>query len=373
VFRFLNDFGTTLADLYDTIMLFLPALSGPSIPETCAAANLQFLSEYCSVNMENRTTTVVSVDESLIGSGDLFGVIRLDGLDPMLAWAMGGSHTGHTTVAMRAEDGSLHVCESTTKDAYWPTNGIQCTPYATWIKQAINCDYNVVWVPLSQQSKNAFNNTAAWEFIEANRGLNYGFGNLLWGWIDSENDNYPFPLTWQAHQVLPAWIEKFSPKIANLLWNQAWNFRLGTTGLSTPDVYARMYDMGLTWGEMVSLPEQDEWLYEQMNNDNQTVHGHSMVCDVFVCRVWKASGLFGDTDFQCAEATNWDIYTLNIFEQNQQLPSQCIAADPDLPFCQLTGQYRLTLPFWNSRNIYPNSFNNCPRGNPPDYNKPVGC
>lgn len=35
----------------------------------------------------------------MVHSGDFFGVIRLDGLDPMLAWGM-GSTTGHTTVAM---------------------------------------------------------------------------------------------------------------------------------------------------------------------------------------------------------------------------------------------------------------------------------
>ncbi len=182
VLRFLDDFTGILEDLYDTIMLFLPAMetTGP-VPESCAQANLQFLDQYVDIQMEARNTTVVSIDEGLIQSGDLFGVIRLDGLDPMLAWAMGGSHTGHTTVAMRSTDGTLHVCESTTKDNYWPTNGIQCTPYQQWITQAINADYNVVWLPLSQQSRGIFNNTAAWEYVKKDMGLNYGFGNLLWG------------------------------------------------------------------------------------------------------------------------------------------------------------------------------------------------
>jgi hypothetical protein len=74
-----------------------------------------------------------------------------------------------------------------------------------------------------------------------------------------------------------------------------------------------------------------------------------------------------------------------------------------LPFCQLTGRYRLRLPYWNtydlpppwpwplhpavhlpyahvvlfvacfSRTLGTNAFNNCPRGNPPDWNKPIGC
>ncbi len=147
-------------DLYATIMLFLPAMSttGP-VPESCAQDNLAFMQQYVNISMEaraaNGSNVLVSVDEGLIQSGDMFGVIRLDGLDPMLAWAstyqpappppssapppsihrspnpnpiplccvlrvvrcaVGGSHTGHVTVAMRSTDGALHVCESTTKD-----------------------------------------------------------------------------------------------------------------------------------------------------------------------------------------------------------------------------------------------------------------
>eukprot|EP00339_Tiarina_fusa_P021209 CAMPEP_0117027492 /NCGR_PEP_ID=MMETSP0472-20121206/20089_1 /TAXON_ID=693140 ORGANISM="Tiarina fusus, Strain LIS" /NCGR_SAMPLE_ID=MMETSP0472 /ASSEMBLY_ACC=CAM_ASM_000603 /LENGTH=48 /DNA_ID= /DNA_START= /DNA_END= /DNA_ORIENTATION= len=48
--------------------------------------------------MEKRDITDVEIDESLVHSGDFIGIIRLDGLDPMLAWGM-GSTTGHTTVA----------------------------------------------------------------------------------------------------------------------------------------------------------------------------------------------------------------------------------------------------------------------------------
>lgn len=60
--------------------------------------------------MEMRDVKDVPIDESLINSGDFFGIIRLDGLDPLLAWGM-GSVTGHTTIAHRI-DGVLHVCES---------------------------------------------------------------------------------------------------------------------------------------------------------------------------------------------------------------------------------------------------------------------
>jgi hypothetical protein len=90
---------------------------------------------------------------------------------------MGGSHTGHTTVAMRDSENVLHVCESTAKSVYWPTNGQQCTPFDRWIAQADNATFSVVWVPLSEQSRQTFNATAAWDFINGDLGLDYGYGN----------------------------------------------------------------------------------------------------------------------------------------------------------------------------------------------------
>jgi len=42
----------------------------------------------------------VLIDPALVSSGDFFGIIRLDGVDPMIAFGMGGS-TGHVTMALR--------------------------------------------------------------------------------------------------------------------------------------------------------------------------------------------------------------------------------------------------------------------------------
>jgi len=90
-------------------------------------------------------------------------VIRLDGLDPMLAWGM-GAHTGHTTIAMW-QNNELYVCESTVDSAYWPTNGIQCTLYDDWIPLAEKASYNVIHLPLSPEIAAKFNVDAAWKFF----------------------------------------------------------------------------------------------------------------------------------------------------------------------------------------------------------------
>ena len=43
-------------------------------------------------------------------------------------------------------------------------------------------DYNVVWVPLSHENVEIFNETRAWNFIEDHLGVDYGWEVLLTGW-----------------------------------------------------------------------------------------------------------------------------------------------------------------------------------------------
>ena len=54
----------------------------------------------------------------------MFGC-RLDGLDPMIAWAMGAA-TGHTAMALW-KDGELFVCESNAKVKYCRSDVIEYT------------------------------------------------------------------------------------------------------------------------------------------------------------------------------------------------------------------------------------------------------
>lgn len=70
-----------------------------------------------------------------------------------------GSHSGHTTMAMRFDDG-LYIIES--QDAwYWPVQRIQRTKFSKWLEYAENCDFNVVYMPLSDEKRAQFNETAA--------------------------------------------------------------------------------------------------------------------------------------------------------------------------------------------------------------------
>ena len=292
LFHFTNSTLTTIGQIIDTALLFVPALTRASVPASCAARNLKFMADYANRNMPARTITQVDLPEEAIQSGDFFGIIRLDGLDPMLAWAM-GSTTGHTTIAVRDEANELYIHESTAKDSYWPVNGIQRTPYVwgarlcgcvlfcshglacsfkEWIARAKNASFNVVHAPLNEENRAKFNTTAALEFFSTVEGLNYGYHNMLWGWIDTIKNNYPcvppYPVTedskclgWPLIEVLFSVLNKLIPALGDLMFKQAWNFRLGSTGLEPPELYQLAVKKGMNTNQLPTIPEEDSWKY----------------------------------------------------------------------------------------------------------------
>jgi hypothetical protein len=104
--------------------------------------------------MQPRTIQTIDIDSNLIQSGDYFAVMRLDGLDQIIMYGT-GSHSGHSVTALRF-DGELYIIES--QDAwYWPTAGLQRTPWATWLKQANEASFHVTWCPLSVEARAKYN------------------------------------------------------------------------------------------------------------------------------------------------------------------------------------------------------------------------
>ena len=81
---------------------------------------------------------------------------------------------GHTAVAIW-EDNNLYVAESTAKGTYWPTNGIQRTPYRQWITQARAAGFSVVHAPLAGKYRKTFDAKGANAFFHSQEGLDYGF------------------------------------------------------------------------------------------------------------------------------------------------------------------------------------------------------
>eukprot|EP00760_Papus_ankaliazontas_P015604 PhM_4_TR16614/c0_g1_i1/m.40565 len=381
VFMFLDNTLQLLTDVSHTVALF-HADSTRGVNPTDIDHNLYFLENYARIKpmMQVRNSSTYSLPADYIQSGDFIGVIRFDGLDPMLAWAM-GSTTGHTVVAMRAPNSTLFFCESTVNSTYWPVNGIQCTEYTQWISLANAAGYNTVVVPLRADLRAKFNATAAWEFFESVRGLDYGYRNLIYGWVDTVKDNYPCVppdfsercLTWDFVEVVFAYLEKVAPA-ASIIFSQAWNKRMGTSELSATAIYRLAAQKGMNTSELNAIVEQDSWDYNTTRFGAPAV-GKSQVCCVFVCNMWKAGGVFGDLDFNCAEQTNFDDYNLDVFDAKNIgafRPDVCKAQDPQNDLCQLTGSYTLHLNGVNSKAPYAHMREKCP-SLAPNYTRSDDC
>jgi len=80
--------------------------------------------------------------------------------------------------------------------------------------------------------------------------------------------------------------------------------------------------------------EQDGWVYST---------GVAYVCSAFVAGLYKAGGILSEST-NATEMAPKDVYTLNVYDLDYERPEACVVADPDLPYCQLLGNYRMTLP-----------------------------
>ena len=119
--------------------------------------------------------------------------------------------------------------------------------------------------------------------------------------------------------------------------------------------------------EVMAIVEQDGWKYIGQYHD-----GESMVCSSFVAAVWKAAGLFGDNYINAVEWTPKDVYQVNFFNTTWERPQYCVDADPNVPWCQLLGKYRLEFPGFSTLEPYNNMNDKCP-SLAPDFVRPDGC
>jgi len=364
--------------LADTVAMF-EAFFQPTVSAECAARNQYFIQQYSGFSLDNRTAGLTNLDPSLIHDGDFFGVLRLDGVDPMLAWAM-GSTTGHTTLALHI-NGSLHVCESTTLDAYWPTNGVQCTPWATWVQQTNYADMNIDWCPLNSKYSSLFDGAKAYEYFQTVSGLDYGWYNLLYGWIDTDEDNYPcvppYPskqcLVFDSALILFGAIQRVDYDFIDEIFLQAMNIRLGTHGLNVSEIMEETDKQGINRPSLPVIVEADTFVYNTTRN-GVPYQGPSMVCCVFVCEMWKHGGIFTEinNDINCAEFTNWDDYSLKIYSTDPR-PDVCVTADPNNQVCQLMGDYKLILNNYDTKAEYAHMAEHCPSEAQNNYTKPANC
>uniref|UniRef100_A0A7S3MJI4 Uncharacterized protein n=1 Tax=Favella ehrenbergii TaxID=182087 RepID=A0A7S3MJI4_9SPIT len=372
-FAFCENVIQDIESLFTTIKAFLGGISdhphlpyiGSHVPPYMEKANVKFIKEAIGWELQERPTQKVDIDPDLIQSGDFFGIMRLDGLDPMIMYGT-GSRVGHNVMALRF-DGELYVVES--QDAwYWPTHGLQRTKWADWIKYAENADFHVTWHPLNDEARAKFDEKKANDFFHKTEGLPYGYHNFLYGWVDTANDNWPPLLAKEFVPVMFKLVEDIKPTLAYNFFTEALNKRMGVDGKNISEMAGLAAESGLTVEELMAAPEQDFWEYTGLEPRD----GWNWVCSAYVAAMYKEAGVFGDMEIQSTEFATMDIYIMKLFDQTTPRPEACVAADPDLPYCQLRGKYRIELPYYNSIAPYDHMFETCAI-NYPTYERDAGC
>ncbi|XP_071698481.1 uncharacterized protein [Rutidosis leptorrhynchoides] len=336
-------------------------------------SNLAFLRKHMGANFVERTGPLVTnITEDDIHSGDFLAISKIrgrwGGFETLEKW-VSGAYAGHSAVCLRDPEGKLWVGESGHEDEEGQ-DVIVLLPWDEWWNFELTKDDanpHIALLPLHPDLRSKFNETAAWEYAQSMIGLPYGFHNLIFAWIDTVNNNYPPPLDANlVASVMTVW-NHLQPAYAANMWNEALNKRLGTEGLELPDILVEVEKRGSSFTELLTIPEQDDWVYAD---------GKSTSCVAFVLEMYKEAGLFGDLSdqIQVTEFTIKDAYTLNFFENNaRRLPKWCNEGDTvDLPFCQIKGKYRMELPGYNTVEPYPHMTESCP-SLPPDYSRPDYC
>jgi hypothetical protein len=369
------------ASVLDTLLLFLPSITGYQDPIT-EADNMQYFNTFTQMQppVQYRANPgLTGLPESEISDGDVLFVSDMEGMGTTIAIGTGSS-ANHVAVCLRNASGVLHVCESTSPK-------IVCTPYAPWIVNQDAATRSVVLAPLAPQFSSAFNTTAAWEFINATVGFEYGYPNFLFGWLDTPNANMPcMPpdfkrcLDWAHVEYTALFLQRLSPALAAKFFGQALNHRINTTGLAVADVlYAAWNASGLVNGDIIAIPEQDSWLYDTTRYGLATV-GPSQVCSTYGCNVLKHAGVFAGTPLegtiQCGEQAPWNMLALQLFDAaklGNNRPAICQLRDPANPYCQLTGHTTFTPDLTpNEKPLTAHTGETCPSINPA-YNRSETC
>ncbi|KAF8378338.1 hypothetical protein HHK36_029677 [Tetracentron sinense] len=354
----------TLLSLIDVLPLFSNTGWGQN-------ANIDFLNKHMGASFYKRPQPWrATINPEDVHSGDFLAVSKIrgrwGGFETLEKWVT-GAFAGHTAVCLKDEMGNLWVGESGHEDDKGEEI-IVVIPWDEWWDLAVKDSSNphIALLPLHPNLRAKFNATAAWSYARSMSGKPYGYHNMIFSWIDTISENYPPPL--DAHlviSVMSMWT-RLQPAYAANMWNEALNKRLGTEDLDLQGVIVETEKRGITFDQLLTIPEQDEWVYSD---------GKSTTCVAFILQMYKEAGIFGpiSSSIQVTEFTIRDAYMLNIFEDNRtSLPTWCNDENGLLPFCQILGEYRMELPQYNTIKPYTNMNENCP-SLPPTYERPVSC
>ncbi|CAA3021659.1 Hypothetical predicted protein [Olea europaea subsp. europaea] len=358
----------TLKSLWEVFPLFTNTNWGEN-------SNVAFLQKHMGATFEERPkpwVTNISADD--INSGDFLVLSKIRGLwggfETLEKWVT-GSYAGHAAVCLRDSEGKLWVGESgrdnEQRNPLWNATLLETnwtlSPHVSRLTTMITHSNSLKTLTrVKFPAQLALGKSGHTRAITLSKTLTLVQDTPFSG-IFSHFLTYGH---FQVASVMTIWTQ-FQPAYAGKIWNEALNKRLGTQNLSLSEILVDVEKRGSSFGELLAVPEQDNWVY---------VDGKSTSCIAFVFEMYKEAGLFGSLSsaIQVTEFTIKDAYTLKFFENNSsRLPKWCNDVDRvKLPFCQIRGRYRMELPGYNTMDPYPHMNERCP-SLPPKYSRPTGC
>eukprot|EP00003_Mantamonas_plastica_P031930 TRINITY_DN848_c0_g1_i2.p1 TRINITY_DN848_c0_g1~~TRINITY_DN848_c0_g1_i2.p1 ORF type:complete len:494 (-),score=157.12 TRINITY_DN848_c0_g1_i2:397-1878(-) len=286
IFMFREHLLGFVLSAFDLIELFKETKNQPDL--------IQFLEKKMDMPFVPRKQKEVDLKDTDMVDGDYLAIMKLNGThggdNTVEAYGTGG-YTGHVALVMHMDDGELYVVESI--NPY-----ISKTPWQEWVKTANEWNWLVGVLRLKPEHQATFkqNIGKAQQFVNSMIGHPYGFHNYLFGWIDTPEANFPSPITQQTLATVFQLVDIVKPAIAVRMWGEALNKRLGTHGLNVAQLFDAMNQRNLTFGQVISMPENDTWVYSD---------GLSRVCSTFVMSLYKETGVIGP-DIQATEFTPRD-------------------------------------------------------------------
>jgi len=368
--------------------------------DTMVEANMALIQQYLDIDfIPRKQPQYINLNTSLVHSGDTLAIQAPMFANGLIAVGTGAS-IGHTAIAVwkTQSDGTrqLFVCESTDvcEDPgpidFPPPYGQVCRPWDLWMKQAYEAGFWVNLCPLKPEYSSKFNEKAAWDFINAHMGQEYGYANFIYTFLDMSNNlNFPHPVTdlllemgiGNVDRLMQDLHEPSNPKYTittflTLAMNQrlthfANQSKVKLAGIPWKDGFVNCPDWKCVWQavdqfpdttmwDFLTFPEQDGWLYP--NSKTGVRDWTSEVCDVYATNVLKHAGVFGNLDFNAHEFTPRDLFSLNIYQDDPSWkPASCnqVPGDEKVGHCQLMGAFTNPLVGYASRKPHPHMYDHC--------------
>lgn len=370
-----SHFSSYPSEIFNFLKMFVGGFSknpnipifGSKTPDYQIDANRRMLKDYLNYDVARRAKIIdIDYDKSNFKSGDFIGLTRFDGLDQFINVGS-GSRLGHTTIAMwDEEDGELYITESQA-GWYWPRDGIQRNKWEQWYEWAKNADMNIVHIPLKEEHRANFDIKKAWKRYYELEGYDYGFRNFLFASVDSKTDVLPNEFDIFFISILFQMVESIYADPIDMIVGEALNKRLGTNNLRIAGIYDELYKRDMDFADLMIIVEEEDWVYS---------NGPNYVCSCYVQTILKASGVYGDIEFNSQEQGPKDLYSMDIWDFSGNNPHPDCKKDMEennLNVCQIYGKVVLRLddnPGYLK--AYDHMSETCP-GKLPNFERTEGC